>query len=271
MTIFYFSATGNNLYVAKSLGGKTYSIPQLLKETKRTFSDDKIGLVLPVYYFTVPPYIQDFLNQVTLKTPYLFAILTYGMFSGTAATWLQNWAKRKGQAFAYLNHIQMVDNYLPGFDMQKQMDTEPHKHIEDKIAAVKADLDQNVHFVRQDSPFMHLFGRLIAPASSPKNDQVSSRYQEGFEHRFTVDEHCVGCGICAKVCPASNIQMQENRPHYTDHCVACLACTQNCPHQAIRMKGEKNDVRFRNQHVSLADLIDANNQAAPGHKPKVAE
>ncbi|MDR2588945.1 MAG: hypothetical protein LBC67_05905, partial [Spirochaetales bacterium] len=49
MTIFYFTATGNSLYAAKTLGGKLYSIPQLLKEGQFEFADDSIGFVFPVY------------------------------------------------------------------------------------------------------------------------------------------------------------------------------------------------------------------------------
>ncbi|CAG4707272.1 Uncharacterised protein (plasmid) [Enterococcus faecalis] len=43
MTILYFTATGNSLYVAKRLGGKLISIPQMIKENKYEFSDERIG------------------------------------------------------------------------------------------------------------------------------------------------------------------------------------------------------------------------------------
>ena len=46
MTILYFTATGNSLYVAKRLGGKLISIPQMIKENKYEFSDERIGLSL---------------------------------------------------------------------------------------------------------------------------------------------------------------------------------------------------------------------------------
>ena len=54
MKVFYFTATGNSLYVAKQLSEEIYSIPQLLKkydlgEEKLEFHDDVIGLVYPVY------------------------------------------------------------------------------------------------------------------------------------------------------------------------------------------------------------------------------
>ena len=47
MKIFYFTATGNSLAVAKKLGGELISIPQV--KGKHTFRDDVIGVVFPTY------------------------------------------------------------------------------------------------------------------------------------------------------------------------------------------------------------------------------
>ena len=50
--IFYFTGTGNCLYVARQLGGKDaelLSIPQLMKHKKIKFEADEIGLVYPIY------------------------------------------------------------------------------------------------------------------------------------------------------------------------------------------------------------------------------
>lgn len=45
-----------------------------------------------------------------------------------------------------------------------------------------------------------------------------------------------------------------------DGCNACLACIHACPARAISLPmGEKNpNARFRNEHVSLADLVASN-------------
>ena len=40
MKIFYFTATGNSLYVAKKVGGELYSIPQMIKEGKWEFEKE---------------------------------------------------------------------------------------------------------------------------------------------------------------------------------------------------------------------------------------
>ena len=65
------------------------------------------------------------------------------------------------------------------------------------------------------------------------------------------------CGICAKVCPADNIEVGDEVV-FLDRCEACYACIQNCPQGALHLPTEKSPVRFRNEHVKLAEIIAAN-------------
>lgn len=53
--IFYFSATGNSLYVANQLkggDGEALSIPQLMKNKEFDFEAEEIGFVYPIYAHT---------------------------------------------------------------------------------------------------------------------------------------------------------------------------------------------------------------------------
>ena len=45
--IFYYTATGNSLYVAKRLSDNLLSIPQLMKQDELVFEDETIGIVCP--------------------------------------------------------------------------------------------------------------------------------------------------------------------------------------------------------------------------------
>lgn len=45
MKIFYFTGTGNSLYVAKRFGGELYSIPKVLKSNELRYEDEKIGII----------------------------------------------------------------------------------------------------------------------------------------------------------------------------------------------------------------------------------
>ena len=78
--------------------------------------------------------------------------------------------------------------------------------------------------------------------------------------QFEVEDSCIGCKTCSKVCPVGNITMENNRPKYDTKCIGCFSCTNNCPVNAIRVKNERSKARFRNKNVSLKEIIDSNNQ-----------
>ena len=47
--LFYFTATGNSLYVAKQFDQEPISIPQVINQENLVFEDETIGVVWPVY------------------------------------------------------------------------------------------------------------------------------------------------------------------------------------------------------------------------------
>lgn len=51
-------------------------------------------------------------------------------------------------------------------------------------------------------------------------------------------EKCVGCGLCATVCPHTIFVMNEGRAAIAgrDGCMECGACMRNCPAAAIRVQ-----------------------------------
>ena len=63
--IFYFTGTGNSLYVAKQLEEHPVSIPQIIRRPDLDFSADRIGIVAPVYGHEVPPMVKDFLKKAS--------------------------------------------------------------------------------------------------------------------------------------------------------------------------------------------------------------
>lgn len=77
--------------------------------------------------------------------------------------------------------------------------------------------------------------------------------------KYTVSDACTRCGICMRVCPAGNIRLTD-RITFGDQCKVCYACIHNCPQNAIHLPDEKSGIRFRNEHVSVPELIRANCQ-----------
>lgn len=74
---------------------------------------------------------------------------------------------------------------------------------------------------------------------------------------YIVTDACIRCGICAKVCLANNITVTD-QVRFSDHCEDCYACLHACPKNALHMKNERSAVRFRNEHVTLKEIIAAN-------------
>ena len=50
----------------------------------------------------------------------------------------------------------------------------------------------------------------------------------------------------------------EDGVRFADHCEVCYACLHNCPKHAIHMPLEAGTTQFRNEHVTLCDIINAN-------------
>ncbi|MBQ6583153.1 MAG: 4Fe-4S dicluster domain-containing protein [Mogibacterium sp.] len=257
MTICYFTATGNCLYVARRIGGTLLSIPQLMRQDEIVIEDDAVGIVAPVYAVEMPMMVKEFLGRAKIRTDYFFFIYTYGMGYAEAFTHVALAAEKAALTLSYIDAIQMVDNYLPFFDMEEQIATLPSKNVEGQVARVARDIAERrlrqitvtLEHIRQMEHWIHNHAVNIL-----KKDTALG---------YTVNADCIRCGICAKVCPANNITVDKDAAagsgvRFGDHCEVCYACLHNCPQSAIHMPLEAGTTHFRNEHVTLSDIIEAN-------------
>ena len=70
---------------------------------------------------------------------------------------------------------------------------------------------------------------------------------------LTVTDSCIGCGLCARKCPARSIEMTDNHPVWVnEQCFMCLRCLHHCPKFAIQYgpKTAKHG-QYRNPHVKV--------------------
>lgn len=253
MKILYFTATGNSLYVARNIGGELLSIPQMIKEERYHFVDDKIGIVMPIYGFDMPKIIKRFLEKATFDTDYLFVVGTFGDHYGCFGDKVSKLLATKNLTPDYINVIKMVDNALhAGYEISNQLETLKDKHVEEHLKAIVDDI--NVKRSKIIEPLKK--EKMVSPIvylTAPLMDKFTG------SRALRVDEKCIECGICLKVCPVQNISCDE-KVTIGKKCELCLACLHNCPSKAIHIKMEKSDERFRNEHITLAEIIASNNQ-----------
>ena len=112
--------------------------------------------------------------------------------------------------------VRMVDTYTPIFDIStKERQRKFTQNTEAEIEAVIKSVQE-----RHSNKRM----KLSAPAFVVKGiAQPIYNKKARLTSRFSVDENCIGCGLCAKKCPVQAIQMQDEKPVWVkEKCVMCL-------------------------------------------------
>ncbi len=264
MTILYLTATGNSLYIAKAFGAKILSIPQMIKSDTYQFNDEKIGIIFPIYSNKVMPYIEEFLMKSKFECDYLFAVMTYGIFDAAAANHLQKIALKSNLNFSYINTIKMVDNWIPGFKMENQIKNEHKKEIEKHTTIIVSDVKKSKRWIIKTSLFDRFFTGIMVRNANKKgasNNLGGGKSGVGIKYHYTLEDSCIGCGTCAKVCPVNNITVDKEKRIISlgGYCISCFGCTHNCPTNPIRLKGERSKTRYRNSNITLNEIIKSNN------------
>lgn len=252
--VFYFTGTGNSLYIAKQIENDPISIPQAIHRENQEYSADSIGIVAPIYGHEVPSMVKEFLKNAVFRTEYFYMVLTYGNRHGGAAELAKKLCDECGISVHYINVIIMADNWLPSFDMNEQKKLD--KHIEENMRAILADLTARRNRIAEVTDTDRAAHRQFL-------DRMSQMPADAYQHLLWVTEACVGCGICEKVCPSASVRVTDGKAvHIPGNCQTCLACAHACPQKAIRlMIPEVNpEARYRNEHISLQEIIEANCQ-----------
>ena len=253
--VFYFTATGNSLYVAKQLDEEQFSIPQEMNKSNRHYRAERIGIVCPLFEFEIPSPVKDFIRESEFETDYFYLVDTYGMHHGGVAERSQAWLRSIDKAADYVNTILMHDNALIVFDMDQQRSIEAEKQVDAHIAAIRSDIAVKKAMVQQAPADEIDFYRHFEEWSK----QTGPMYAFPL---YKVTDGCVGCGTCTRVCPRGCVRLEDRKPtwDYT-HCINCMACIQACPAKAIRfmtVKEPNPDARYRNPHIALKEIIQAN-------------
>lgn len=234
--IVLFSGTGNSLHVAnllsEELGDKIVRLPYTADCLPQT-DNNRVIWVFPVYSWGIPPVVARWISRLQIpgaNDASHHAVMTCGDDIGQADKMWRKAVEKRGWKTAGAYSVQMPNTYvlMKGFDVDSPELAESKikaagprvRSIAQRIEAMPGDAQTDV--VR--GGFAWIKTKVIYP------------YFTRFEMSpkpFHPTDACVGCGICAKACPMTNILMTEGHPQWGTNCALCLGCYHACPHHAV--------------------------------------
>lgn len=259
--IFYFSGTGNTLAAAKRIASQLngdvelISIAALSRGAEVDFSDaDTVGIFHPVYCFGVPGIVQAFVERIKklnkgTKHPYLYSLCTSSGLLGSAHLIMEQILKKRGYKLNAYFHIPMASNYIarakaPNPRRLVKMLERANKRLDAAAAKIAANKNRRpIHVFPLD-----IFGEIAGKRA------VSYMYD--YDKYFWLNENCTNCGLCEKICPASNIIIMNGMPTWRGHCEQCMACLQWCPQEAIQFRQiSLKRARYHHPEIKPEDLF----------------
>jgi len=255
-SIYWFSGTGNSLWIAKQLAAHLQAdlVPIATTATEKpvTAQGDAVGIIFPVYMFGTPLIVNRFAARLRpAPGAYIFAVATYGGIPGAALEILDSTLRSNGTGLAGAFGIRMPGNYTPLYgamsaNRQEKMFMAAKKQTE--AIAESVSRRETAHFGGVGHRLALPFFRALYRAGSPR--------VPGMDSGFLSTSRCNGCGICEKVCSQRNIRMENMRPAWLHHCEQCMACLQWCPEEAIELgKATVGRKRYRCPDSRASDFF----------------
>jgi len=273
--IYYFSGTGNSLYVAKELQKRIpdsiiIPIVSLLNKKVIQTQGKTVGFVFPVHALTIPIAVKKFIRKAEMKSSeYLFAIATRdgSIFRGFKK--IDKLLKKKNKHLNSHFILNMCNNESrhKGYKIPSESDI---LSLE-KVAQEKLDAIQNIIINKMTSreidvnysdgftyhPILnYLLEKLVLLG------MTVAEYIGGVNY-FYIDTRCNGCGICEKVCLSKKIKIKDNKPIWQKNvlCYMCFACLNYCPKKSVQIKDipgvksyTRENGRYSHPYATVEDI-----------------
>jgi flavodoxin/Pyruvate/2-oxoacid:ferredoxin oxidoreductase delta subunit len=257
--LYYFSGTGNSYAVAKKLqselgDSRLIPITECVKnknyELNNELKYDAVGLVFPLYFFSMPKAVMDFIENINLSgIKYIFAVITRGgsAWQGGALSHLKSKLKHRGYSLNAGFYVRMPDNFIVAYDIPSSLTREKYeKQSNEKINSIIPKIKTMLPIIE------HEYSVALRPLVYHFYLKDLNKKDDGF---FS-DQKCNSCGLCEKICHSENINIEGGKPYWNHKCQFCLACIHYCPQKAIQYKkGTNNRQRYHHPDVPVSEYI----------------
>jgi len=156
--IYYFSATGNSLVVARDLatemgGAQLIPVPKAVKSGSEERSGI-IGIVFPVYMFGLPLIVAELLKKIRVSPgAYIFSVATFGGLQGRPHSLARRLLKKRGIELAAGFSVCMPGNYTPLYAaLAKEKQEEMFRKEKLRVPAIGRTVRQQRHGIFEEKP-----------------------------------------------------------------------------------------------------------------------
>ncbi len=268
LVIYYFSGTGNTLYLAKEaarlLDGALIPIVSTSDNEAVCPDTDIFGIVYPVYYNDLPAAVKAFARKLRhIEKKYVFALCNYGGCGGQSLKTLKEIIRSNGGELSAAYGIHMPQNaFKKPWVNNKRLINKSVSKIGKLAAAVKAGKRVVYKNSLLDKVLIHIHESLVikVKASLAGYSGLTAETEldaliHSADRCFQATGNCTGCGLCVRVCPAGNIKLKDGRPVWLGRCENCLACFDWCPSKAIKGALVAKDYYYTNPEITASEIM----------------
>lgn len=250
--IYCYSGSGNCLdmakKIAKALGDTDIVMMRSRPEITDASAYKRVGFVFPCYGGGLPGDVESYVKEIKLGVgAYKFGVVQYAGYMGCGL--------HRIDRLVGLDYWAGVSNHCSCIWLMPHYLTVPPTTLKgaqkrsDKAAA-KIAADVRAGVICEKKPPKRILNAAESAGFANINRLISGK--------MSVNDSCVGCGQCAKLCPKGNIEIKDGKAVIGTDCIGCMACIEYCPNEAINVGSiTVKRARFHNANVSAQDLMES--------------
>lgn len=231
--ILYFSGTGNSEYAARKIaavaGDEMQSLNNCIRNNsvREIESEKPLVFVTPTYAWRIPRLVEKWIDKASFKgNKKAYFVMTCGEDNGNAQKYVKRLCVRNGLEYMGCVSVVMPENYVAMFPVPGE------KEARAIVKAADPLIERTAARIRE--------GRRLGEKNVNVPDKIKSSLVNIVfypfcvkDKRFTVDDTCIACGKCEKLCPLNNVKIVDNKPVWGGNCTHCMACICGCPKGAV--------------------------------------
>ena len=260
--IYYYTATGNSLVIARSLAqalgnAEVLPIPRYRKDGAAPAAQT-VGIVFPVHAWGAPRTVAEFVGKLNLRgAQYVFAVASCGGTPGGSLRWLRR-AIRKNGGQLHAGFVVRSTGYMetggddpPMIALVRRLSGRPFPTDQER-------LPQIVEAVKAQKRCQPERSALAGSIVGSFFHRMGEKSFAGLDKGYRVLGECAQCGTCSRVCPRGNVRLENGKPSWHHDCDFCGACATWCSRNVIQFGGAPDAVSAtpRKHHplVNAADI-----------------